>query len=92
MARKRNVIDNVRVNNAFLFEIMIIFEGDKIPFKGSYDKQNLTLVVIYIQPNFNGSNTFETMKICSRQGSFELMSISHSAGGIMGISFRFSLT
>ena len=47
-----------------------------------------------IQPNFNDSITFGTMKRCSRQGYFELMSIHHSArsGGVMGISFRFALT
>ena len=32
-----------------------------------------------VQSNFNGSNTFGIMKICSRQGKFELMSINHSA-------------
>ena len=43
---------------------------------------------------FNGSNTFGTMKICSRQGCFDLMSVNHSAriGGKVEISFRFSLT
>ena len=42
-----------------------------------------------IQKNFNGFNG--TMKMCSRQGQFELMSVSLSArsGGIMGISFHF---
>ena len=47
-----------------------------------------------IQSNFNGSNTFGTMKIYSRQGQFELMSVNHIArsGGIIGISFRFSST
>ena len=38
----RNVIDNVRVNNLILF----ILKAIKSKFKGSYDKQNLTLVVI----------------------------------------------
>ena len=44
--------------------------------------------------NFNGSNTFGTMKICSRQGQFELMSVDNYArsGGIIEISFRFSIT
>ena len=32
-----------------------------------------------IQSNFNGSNTFGGMKTCSRQGSFELVSVNHSA-------------
>ena len=31
-----------------------------------------------IQPNFNGSNTFGTMKICLSQGQFEIMSVNHS--------------
>ena len=37
---------------------------------------------------------FETMKICSRQGQFELMSVNHSARlrGIIVIYFQLSLT
>ena len=46
LAHNRNVIDNVRVNNAFLIEIMIILKAIKSHFKGSYNKQNLILVVI----------------------------------------------
>ena len=46
LARRRNVIDNVRVNNVFLIEIMVILKAIKSHFKGSYDEQNLTLVVI----------------------------------------------
>ena len=46
LARRRNIIDNVRVNNAFLFVIMIPLKPLKSHFQGSYDKQNLTLVVI----------------------------------------------
>ena len=34
-----------------------------------------------IQPNFNGSNTFGTMKICLNQGQFELTSVNHSGRG-----------
>ena len=34
----RNVIDNVRVNNAFLLEIMINLKAIKSHFKGLYDK------------------------------------------------------
>ena len=41
-----DVIDNVHVNNAFSQWTTVHFEGDKNSFKGSYDKQNLTLVVI----------------------------------------------
>ena len=35
---------------------------------------------------------FGTMKICSRQGLFELMSVNHSGrlGDIIGISYRYS--
>ena len=38
---------------------------------------------------FNGSNTFETMKLCSRHGQFKLMSVNHSArsAGIIWIFF-----
>ena len=47
-----------------------------------------------IQLNFNGSNSFGTMKIYSRQGKFELMSVNHStrSGGIIEKSVRLSLT
>ena len=42
-----------------------------------------------IQSNFKGSNTVGTMKICSRQGQFELMSVNHSARtrDIIGLVF-----
>ena len=46
LARTCNVTDNVHVNNAFLIEIIFILKAIKSYFKGSYDKQNLTLVVI----------------------------------------------
>ena len=49
-----------------------------------------SLTVSYIQSNFNGSNTFGTMKISSRQGKLEPMRVDYS--GIMGIIFCFSLT
>ena len=45
-ARRRNIIDNVRVNSAFLIEIMFILKAIKSHFRGSNDKQNLTLMVI----------------------------------------------
>ena len=37
-----------------------------------------------IQSNFNGSNTFGTMKICSRQGEFEPLRVYYKdrSGGI----------
>ena len=43
----------------------------------------------YLQSNFNGSNTFRTMKISSRQGKFEPMKVACSArsGGNIGIIF-----
>ena len=46
LARMRNVSDNVCVNNAFHIELMFILTAIKSRFKGSYDKQNLILVVI----------------------------------------------
>ena len=46
LARKRNVNVIVRVNNAFLIEKMIILKAMISHSKGSYDKPNLTLVVI----------------------------------------------
>ena len=49
LARRCNVADNVHVNNAFLIEIMIIFKVINSHFKGSYDKQNPTLVVISLK-------------------------------------------
>ena len=44
-----------------------------------------------IQSNFNGLNTFGTMKISSRQGYFEPMRVYNSArsGGIIRISLSF---
>ena len=46
---------------------------------------------VCIQLNFNGWNTFGTMKISSRQGWFEPVRVDYSArsGGIIGIYFRF---
>ena len=46
LVRMRNIIDNVHVNNAILIEIMLHLKAIKSHFKGSYDKQNLTLEVI----------------------------------------------
>ena len=42
-----------------------------------------------VQSNFNGSNTFKTMQISSRQGKFETMRVDYSArsGGLIGIAF-----
>ena len=51
--------------------------------------ENVNVMLEYcIQSYFKGSNTFGTMKICIRQGSFELMGVNHSTrtGGIIGIS------
>ena len=45
---------------------------DKIPYFPQFDKKKSQLEnkfkKLSIQSNFNGSNTFRTMKICSRQG------------------------
>ena len=51
-------------------------------------------ILSYVQSNLDGSNTFGTMKISSRHGKFEPMRVDYSAmsGGIIGISFRVSLT
>ena len=42
-----------------------------------------------LQLNFNGSNTFGTMKMCSRQGWFEPLRVYYrtKSGGITGICF-----
>ena len=44
-----------------------------------------------LQSNFNGSNTFGTMTISSRQGLFEPLRVYYRArsGGIIGVSLRF---
>ena len=48
LARTCNVIDNVSISNAMrvLSDIMFILKAIKSHLKGSYDKLNLTLVVI----------------------------------------------
>ena len=46
LTRTRHVIDNVRANIGFSYWNKVHFEGDKIPFKGSNGKEDLTLVVI----------------------------------------------
>ena len=46
LVRTCNVIDNVHVNNVFSYWKMLIFKAEKSHIKGSYDKHNLTLVVI----------------------------------------------
>ena len=48
--------------------------------------------VAEVQSNFNGSNTFGTMKMCSRQGEFEALKVYFRArsGGIIWISCQFS--
>ena len=53
----------------------------------------ICLLGILLQANYNGSNTFGTIKICSREGQFELVSVNHSArtGGKIMISRHFSL-
>ena len=41
--------------------------------------RNFILNAVPIQSNFNGSNSFETMEICSRYGQFELPWVNHIA-------------
>ena len=53
LARTCNVIDNVHVNNAFLIEIMFTLKVIKSHFKESYDKQNLTFMVISYEISSN---------------------------------------
>ena len=56
-----------------------------------YEQPHLGLhsLQIKLQSNFNGSNTFGTMQIGSRQGKFEPMRVDYSARsvGLIGISF-----
>ena len=49
----------------------------------------MTYNIYKIQSNFNGSNTFGTIKISSRQGQFEPMRVDYSArsGGIIEMIF-----
>ena len=46
LVHRSNAINSIRVNKACLIEIMIILKAIKSYLKGSYDKQNLTLMVI----------------------------------------------
>ena len=46
LAHTRNVIDNVHVNNEFSSRNSVRLRAIKFHFKRSYDKQDLTLVVI----------------------------------------------
>ena len=46
LAGIRNFFDNVHNNNVNFHWKYVHFKGDKIVFKKSYDKTNLTLVVI----------------------------------------------
>ena len=46
LACTRKAIDNVRVGTVFSHELMFILHAIESHFSGSYDKQNLTLVVI----------------------------------------------
>ena len=48
-----------------------------------------SFLLSHLQPNFNGSNTFGTMKICSRQ--FGLVSVNHRirTEGKVEVSFLF---
>ena len=66
LAHKCNAIDNVRVDNAFSSGNIVQFEGDKINFKESYDKQNLSLVVISYE-------IYETRRRLVSYISYEMM-------------------
>ena len=70
------------------------FSNYRSMYKSNHKLRLFTMSELSIQSNFNGSNTSVTMKISSRQGLFELMSVNPCArsGGIIGIYFRFSLT
>ena len=70
-----------------VYTVAVIMKAVSYPF-------SVVLVYRYeIQSNFNGSNTFGTMQISSRQGKFEPVRVDYSArsGGLIGISFLFSL-
>ena len=45
--------------------------------------------LMYVQPNFNGSDTFGTMNRCNSEWLFELMSVNRSARseGVTGVCF-----
>ena len=57
----RNVIDEVRNNNVNFHSNYVHFKGDTIVFNKSYDKKNLTLVVIsyeiYLTPEGSFNKT-----------------------------------
>ena len=69
----------------YLFIIVIIISFFLWNFQFIY------LLLLLLQSNFNGSNTFGTMKISSRQGLFEPMRVDKSARseGIIRISMIF---
>ena len=46
LARRHNVTDHVRVNDAFLIDIMINPKAITFHFKRAYDQKNLTLAVV----------------------------------------------
>ena len=57
----------------------------------TWNRNLFEIVIPNIQSNFNGSNTFGTIKICSRQGKFKPMMVDNSArsGGIIKIFLIF---
>ena len=77
------------VGSAVFFAFCALFTSEQSP-----EVQYCSRKLRKIQPNFNGLNTLGTMKICSRQGQFEVMSVNHSArsSSIIAIFFLFFLT
>ena len=96
-SRGKRVI-SVRSTEVLLYFVhvikgFIVNPGESADNKLHEPHLGLRCLQIQRQSNFNGSNTFGTMKISSRQGLFEPMRVDYSArsGGIIGIIFRFSL-
>ena len=108
MIKKTNVANGIRTLEdavTVYYEILIFLSAVEATFVFSIIVETLLVSLVGVElsmvlrqytciKNLNGSNTFGTMKICSRQGWFELMSVKHSArsGSIIGISFQFSST
>ena len=65
-----------------------VYESIKCLSENKHFEDNIILEIL---SNFNGSNTFGTMKISSRQGKFEPLRVDNSArsGGIIRISLIF---
>ena len=61
----------------------------ELPISNFIQQKKFTLDFMYTA-NFNGWNTFESMKIYQRQGLFDLVSVNHStrSGDIFSIFFN----